>query len=42
MPADTVFSLILGLIDLRGEFCHRQNSNPLKCNICLLLPAECV
>ena len=34
MAADTVFSLILGRIDLRGEFCLRQNSNPLKYNIC--------
>jgi len=37
MPADTVFSLILGPDihrDLRGEFCLRQYSNPLKYNIC--------
>jgi hypothetical protein len=37
MPADTVFSLILGPDihrDLRGEFCLRQSSNPLKYNIC--------
>jgi hypothetical protein len=34
---DIVFSLILGPDpesirdrDLRGEFCHKQNSNPLK------------
>jgi hypothetical protein len=37
MTADTVFSLILGPDihqDLRGEFCLRQYSNPLKYNIC--------
>ena len=34
MPADTIFSLILGRIDLRGEFCLRQYSNPLKYHIC--------
>jgi len=34
MIADTVFSLILGRTDLRGEFCLRQYSNPLKYNIC--------
>jgi hypothetical protein len=37
MTADTVFSLILGPDihrDLRGEFCLRQSSNPLKYNIC--------
>jgi hypothetical protein len=40
MPADTVFSLILGPDihrDLRGEFCLRQYSNPLKYNICHLI-----
>jgi lipoprotein signal peptidase len=25
------FSLILGLSDLRGKFCLRQNLKPLKC-----------
>jgi len=37
MTADTVFSLILGPDihrDLRGAFCLRQYSNPLKYNIC--------
>jgi hypothetical protein len=37
MTADTVFSLILSPDmhrDLRGEFCLRQYSNPLKYNIC--------
>jgi hypothetical protein len=37
MLADTVFSLILGpesFRGLRGEFCLRQSSNPLKYNIC--------
>jgi hypothetical protein len=36
MLADTVFSLILGREDLRGEFCLQQYSNPLKYNICHL------
>jgi hypothetical protein len=27
----TASSLILGRSDLRGEFCQRQNSKPLKC-----------
>ena len=29
---DIIFSLILGRNDLRGEFCQKQNSNPLKYN----------